>query len=82
MKNYMSKNHEEIVKDHRFDWYLAQNLASYYSKPLPWITRSILACRNTNTPVDHFIGRYLKKEDLPFNSEFVAESARLQKHGA
>jgi len=70
---------QEIIREARFDWAIADQWAITYNKPLVWVTRSIQACRNTGVDLDWFKQKYLDKTcSDPSPEELLIESLRLQ----
>ena len=61
--------------DQRYDWRLAEDLATKYTKPIEWIRRSIKACRLSGVSPEYFIDKYLMKKDIEKN-ELVSENMR------
>ena len=57
----------EVGLDPRFDWELAFNLAEEFIRPVQWIKRGILACREAGVSPQYFIDRYLHKKPVPMN---------------
>jgi len=58
----------------RFQWKLIDILATHYGKPKAWIERSIRACEGAGIDVQYFIDKYLKKLDVPMDSDVNLES--------
>ncbi len=52
-----------------FDWELAEDLAHEFTRPVEWIKRSFLACREAGVSPEYFIDRYLLKKPTPINWE-------------
>ena len=52
-----------------FDWELAEQLAHQYTRPVKWINRSIMACREADVSPQYFIDRYLLKKPIPMNKD-------------
>ena len=50
-----------------FDWDLAENLAREHNRPVEWIQRSILACREAGVSPQYFIDRYILMSPIPMN---------------
>ena len=50
-----------------FDWELAEDLAHEIIRPVVWIKRGILACRESGVSPQYFIDRYLYRRDIPMN---------------
>ena len=59
----------ERISDPTFDWELAQQLAGDFCRPVEFIERGILACREAGISPEYFIDRYLLKKPIPMNEE-------------
>ncbi len=59
----------ERISNPMFDWELAEDLAHEFTRPVEWIKRSILACREAGVSPQYFIDRYLIKKPTPMNKD-------------
>ena len=56
----------------KFLWLQAGELAKRYNQPLKFVTRGLEVCYRLGLDPDYFVDRYLKKQSLPENKEFLA----------
>lgn len=54
-----------------FDWNRARQVADDYNKPIEFVSRGFEACRLAGLSPDWFINKYLEKEAIPDNPEFL-----------
>lgn len=85
--NYNSKSikvlkDKELITDPRFDWKLSEDLSIQYNKPIEWIKRGLLSCRNAGVEIDYFINKYLLKQDIEINKEVIRESILINRNRA
>lgn len=59
----------ERISDPMFDWELAEDLAHEFNRPVEWVRRGILACREAGVSPEYFIERYILRKSIPMNEE-------------
>ena len=59
----------ERISDPMFDWELAEDLAHEFNRPVEWVRRGNLACREAGVSPEYFIDRYILKKPIPMNEE-------------
>ena len=68
----------ERISNPMFDWELAEDLAHEFTRPVEWIKRGILACREAGITPLYFIDRYLLRKSLLMNKDVDQASRAIQ----
>ena len=76
--NIVIMGEPERISNPMFDWELAEDLAHEFTRPVEWIKRGILACREAGITPLYFIDRYLLRKSLLMNKDVDQASRAIQ----